>query len=121
MAPRAPILLFGMPRSGTTWLGKIFDSHPAVLYRHEPDTWQRLSDVPIVAGRATSPIHAARLQAFVESLPAIRADRVCGKRPVSEIVRDAIGGAPLCDSVDAVQGCRTRGRQDRSPYATSAR
>ena len=33
----APILLFGMPRSGTTWLGKIFDSHPQVLYRHEPD------------------------------------------------------------------------------------
>ena len=82
MAPRAPILLFGMPRSGTTWLGKIFDSHPAVLYRHEPDTWQRLSDVPIVAGRATRQIHAARLQAFVESLPAIRADRVCGKRPL---------------------------------------
>lgn len=29
--------LLGAPRSGTTWLGKIFDSHPSVLYRHEPD------------------------------------------------------------------------------------
>jgi len=82
MSPRAPILLFGMPRSGTTWLGKIFDSHPAVLYRHEPDTWQRLTDVPIVAGRSSTPIHEACLQAFVGSLPAMRADRVCGKRPL---------------------------------------
>lgn len=31
------ILIAGAPRSGTTWLAKIFDSHPAVLYRHEPD------------------------------------------------------------------------------------
>ena len=32
-----PILLFGVERSGTSWLGKIFDSHPATLYRHEPE------------------------------------------------------------------------------------
>jgi hypothetical protein len=31
------ILVFGAPRSGTTWLAKIIDSHPDVLYRHEPD------------------------------------------------------------------------------------
>ena len=31
------ILIVGAPRSGTTWLAKIIDSHPDVLYRHEPD------------------------------------------------------------------------------------
>jgi Sulfotransferase family len=31
------ILILGAPRSGTTWLAKIIDSHPDVLYRHEPD------------------------------------------------------------------------------------
>lgn len=36
LAPRA-VLVLGAQRSGTTWLGKIFDSHPNVLYRHEPD------------------------------------------------------------------------------------
>jgi Sulfotransferase family len=81
-SPRSPILLFGMPRSGTTWLGKIFDSHPSVLYRHEPDTWQRLNDVPIIAGRDLRARHEARVRAFVDAMPAIRADRVCGKRPL---------------------------------------
>jgi hypothetical protein len=37
------IMVLGAPRSGTSWLGKIFDSHPNVLYRHEPDLvlWDR--------------------------------------------------------------------------------
>ena len=32
------IVIFGSPRSGTTWLGKLFDSHPDVFYLHEPDS-----------------------------------------------------------------------------------
>ena len=34
---RNAILVLGAPRSGTTWLAKIVDSHPDILYRHEPD------------------------------------------------------------------------------------
>ena len=41
-------LVFGLPRSGTTWLGKIFDSHPMTLYRHEPDSVERISGVPLL-------------------------------------------------------------------------
>ncbi|HEX3576165.1 MAG TPA: sulfotransferase [Rhodopila sp.] len=36
-AVASPILILGAQRSGTTWLAKIVDSHPDVLYRHEPD------------------------------------------------------------------------------------
>lgn len=30
------ILILSAPRSGSTWLGSLFNSHPNVIYRHEP-------------------------------------------------------------------------------------
>ena len=36
--PTLMIFLIGSARSGTSWLAKIFDSHPDVIYRHEPDS-----------------------------------------------------------------------------------
>lgn len=75
------ILLFGMPRSGTTWLGKLFDSHPHVLYRHEPDTWREMRTGPDPAS-ADAMRYAQQLQQFVRSLPQINALRVAGKRPI---------------------------------------
>lgn len=77
-----PILAIGMPRSGTTWIGKILDSHPRTLYRHEPDTWQRLEDIPIFAAARPTEKEKARVRSFIESLPGMQADRVCGKRPI---------------------------------------
>lgn len=31
-----PIAIFGAPRSGTTWLGQLFNSSPNCLYRYQP-------------------------------------------------------------------------------------
>jgi len=42
------ILVFGMPRSGTTWLGKIFDSHMDLIYLHEPDSEIKLKGIPLL-------------------------------------------------------------------------
>ena len=36
MSPFRLVSLHGAPRSGTSWLGKIFDSHPDVAYRFQP-------------------------------------------------------------------------------------
>lgn len=47
-APPSPIFLFGSPRSGTSWLGRIFDSHPDTVYRHEPDAVVPGAGVPFV-------------------------------------------------------------------------
>lgn len=38
--------IFGLPRSGTSWVGSIFDSHPRVLYRHEPDWFFKKGNNP---------------------------------------------------------------------------
>jgi hypothetical protein len=77
-----PILLFGMPRSGTTWLGKIFDSHPDTLYRHEPDTWQPMSAIPLLAAPADAARHRAYVEAYLREVGTMRADRVAAKQPL---------------------------------------
>lgn len=76
------ILLFGMPRSGTTWLGKIFDSHPETLYRHEPDSWGRLNAVPLLAEVEAAEACRDDVARFVAELPSIRAVKVSATLPV---------------------------------------
>lgn len=75
------ILLFGMPRSGTTWLGKLFDSHPDVLYRHEPDTWRPLSFSRYPAP-GDAPALGDELQSFMAAMPRMNSLRVAGKKPI---------------------------------------
>lgn len=75
------ILVFGMPRSGTTWIGKLFDSHPDTLYRHEPDSVQRLG-LPLFPEREDAPKYRAELEAFIASLPRSRSPKVVGKQPL---------------------------------------
>lgn len=41
-------MIFGSPRSGTTWVGSLFDSHPATLYLHEPDVIEKEPRLPFV-------------------------------------------------------------------------
>jgi hypothetical protein len=75
------ILVFGMPRSGTTWIGKLFDSHPYTLYRHEPDSVRRLS-LPLYPEVGSASRYRAELEQFVASLPGMRSPKVVGKQPL---------------------------------------
>lgn len=72
--------LFGAGRSGTTWLGAIVSSHPAVAYRFEPFRRLRERDVGTIAERVESgrgePADVARL--YDALLPA---DPSCDKPP----------------------------------------
>lgn len=78
---RPCILIFGMPRSGTTWIGKLFDSHPDTLYRHEPDSVQQLA-MPQFPDKAQAHKYAAELQHFITLLPRMRSPKVVGKQPL---------------------------------------
>jgi hypothetical protein len=78
-----PILLFGMPRSGTTWIGKIFDSAPNTLYRHEPDSWGSLDHMPLfpdVSG--LSPELTRQALEYLAILVEARKTKVAGSLPI---------------------------------------
>jgi len=76
------IILCGMPRSGTTWLGKLFDSHPASLYFHEPDSVQPFSTIPLLANPESVGETQNELRRFVASLPRSNSTKVCGSLPL---------------------------------------
>lgn len=67
----SPILVLGAPRSGTTWLAKILDSHPDIIYRHEPD-----DDHPPPAK-----LDPRTLAALLQAWAGDRAPRTSTKRP----------------------------------------
>lgn len=91
------ILLFGMPRSGTTWIGKTFDSHPSVDYRHEPDSQFSLNEIlPLLPESNDHEIDQEALSSYLaERLPRC-SPRTCGKQP--RFAKQ--GESPLCRQSD---------------------
>lgn len=75
------LLLFGLPRSGTTWLGKIFDSHPATLYRHEPDSVERINGLALLPDDAGT-YSGDALRQYLNAVRNNRSLKVVGKPPL---------------------------------------
>jgi hypothetical protein len=82
VAAERVVMLFGLPRSGTTWLAKVFDSHPDVLYRHEPDTVWRGKHLPVWPPAAPPPALLAETRAYLERLLTTRTLKTMGSRPL---------------------------------------
>lgn len=57
MTNRNVVLLFGLPRSGTTWIGKLFDSHKDTYYLHEPDSAEPDFTMPLLTSADYSKKH----------------------------------------------------------------
>lgn len=76
------IFLFGMPRSGTTWIGKIFDSHPDTLYRHEPDSWGLLNSIPLMAPVERADEYVHHIRNFCTRLPGTKLTKVAASTPI---------------------------------------
>lgn len=56
------IAIFGVPRSGTSWLGQILNSHPDVLFRYQPLFSHQHK------GRLTTQSSASEIDAFYEEI-----------------------------------------------------
>ncbi len=83
LAQPAPLpLILGAPRSGTTWLAKIFDSHPRVLYRHEPDLAIPDAGIPRICRLEDVPRYQDATVAFVETLILACNLKTAGKLPL---------------------------------------
>jgi len=76
------IILMGLPRSGTTWLGKIFDSHPDTFYSHEPDTARPFSGLPLLISKDSAERYRAAIERHVSDMGELRTIRVAGKLPL---------------------------------------
>jgi len=76
------ILLMGSPRSGTTWLAKIFDSHPRVIYRHEPDSVLKSVGLPFVPELAEVDKWRAQARDYLAELQEVRATKTAGSLPM---------------------------------------
>lgn len=76
------IFIIGAPRSGTSWLAKIFDSHPDVLYRHEPDTILRCNDFPAYCDPNDYDRYLTSAHEYINKVMRIRTSKVVGSVPV---------------------------------------
>jgi hypothetical protein len=74
------ILILGLPRSGTSWLGKVFDSHPDVSYLHEPDKHVQ-GELPVLLPVERSAEEREEIEIFLDKVLANRSPAVTGKRP----------------------------------------
>ncbi|MBE0436033.1 MAG: sulfotransferase [Methylomicrobium sp.] len=72
------LLLFGMPRSGTTWLAKMIDSAPDVIYRHEPDSENKIA-MPTITYKNER--YDQIIKEYCESLINCNTVKICGKMP----------------------------------------
>jgi len=74
-------LVMGLGRSGTTFLAKLIDTAPEVLYRHEPDVLLK-TDIPNICGRDQFDAHMPAAKDFVDAMAHCRHWRSSGTRPL---------------------------------------
>jgi len=75
------ILLIGTPRSGSTWFGKIFDSHPGTLYRHEPDSVLPAGGIPHLVPLDEVPRHREAVSRYLDTLARLGTVKTAGVAP----------------------------------------
>lgn len=76
------IFVLGAPRSGTSWLAKIFDAHPDVIYRHEPDIVNRNFGIPFLCDEAVVRKHTRDAEEWFNALARTRRLKCVATSPI---------------------------------------
>ena len=76
------LFIVGMTRGGNTWLGKIFDAHPDVLYRHEPDSILKTKTVPAFCRDQDTERYLPAAKDYFDAVFRVRTSKAIGTFPV---------------------------------------
>jgi hypothetical protein len=88
------IFVLGSPRSGTTWIAKLLDSHPDVIYRHEPDIALRNHDIPTICELEQADHFIPSTRAWLNALAETRCLKTAGPPPfLPKSYRGVVAGA----------------------------
>ena len=110
------ILLLGGPRSGTTWLGKIFDSHPDTLYRFEPDRVRRGRDLPLICKARDIERHRDAAHDYLLDLVKVHNVTASGSMPLfKKSYRGFLGTRMHDTAIRALRGLLRKLRRTRRP------
>ena len=75
------LMILGTERSGTTFLGKLFDSHPEVIYRHEPDSEEINRGIPFMPNISEIGTYRTEAAEYLEKLKHTTTLKTAGRRP----------------------------------------
>lgn len=75
------IIILGSGRSGTTWLAKLLDSCPEVMYFHEPDSTDKHSGIPYLPTIDENETIKSNAERYINQLLLNRHNKTHGKRP----------------------------------------
>src|SRR6202521_1806950 len=76
------LFIVGMTRGGNTWLGKIFDAHPDVFYRHEPDSILKTRTLPAFCENQELDRYLPLAQEYFEAVFKVRNSKAIGTFPI---------------------------------------
>lgn len=78
---KSRVFIIGSPRSGTTWIAKLFDANPNVIYRHEPDSVFINREMPGAIPVEQTARYLTTARAYLDNLCTISSVKTSSSRP----------------------------------------